>query len=190
MIDLVFPKDNEAEFIRVARQLGLKGIVFLYKHPPKSRIIEKDLRIYYGLFAENGNELRQAKHFDLVVSPNPGSWAERKVLLMLTPEEQNARDHMHQRRSGLNETVCKDYKEKIFAFSFSKVLLAKKKAAVFGRQRQNAMLFNKFRNKVIIASFAKTPYEMRAPSDLIAYCRCLGLQKTKEAVHLLENYLK
>jgi len=190
MIDIAVPKGNEEEFIKIAKRIGLKGLVFLYKHAPKNRIAEKDFRIYYGLFAECRNDLKQTRQFNLVVSNNYSLFSDRKVMVLLTNEEQQGRDHIHQRRSGLNETMCRDYKEKIFALSFSKVLLAKKKAAVFGRQQQNAMLFNKFKSKVIIASFATSPYELRAPRDLIAYCRCLGLQKSKEAMYLLENQLK
>lgn len=184
MMDVVIPKGNEAEFIKTGKRLGFTGLVFLYRHLPKEQ--DYDFRIIKALMAESRNDMRKARRFALVMSSNHDLIQERKVDLILTNEELNAKDHIHQRRSGLNEMLCKE--AKLFALSFNKLLLAKHRPAVFGRQQQNAMLFNKFKNKVIIASFATSPSEMRAPRDLVAYCRCLGLQKAKEAALLLENY--
>ncbi len=67
-------------------------------------------------------------------------------------------------------------------FSFNSVLNSSGmlRAQIIGRMQQNISLCRKYKNKTVIASFARNPYEMRAPGDLMAFFVAIGMHQ-KEA---------
>lgn len=185
--DIVFPDGNEKEFLEIAETLGYSTIAFAYEKQipdlPKSKI-----KIVTILVADD-KEIQKAKqNADLVLvkSSKNDRWVleKSKSDILFGIEEAQRKDFMHHRASGLNQILCKiaKQKEKTIAFSFSSVLNSKstRKAQIMGKIMQNVKFCRKYKVKTILASFAKTPYEMRAPNEMISFGIILGMH-SKEA---------
>ena len=188
MIDIVIPNNNEEEFITIAEKLGYKGLYFLYDFNDyssrKKKFENNKIKIHAGILVNNNN-LNKAKHnlkneksFVAVRS----SYDDRDTIEKLKPniifsfEDNGKRDFIHQRASGLNQIICKSAKENdtIIGFSLSSFLNAKDMHKVLGKIMQNIILCRKFKVKTVIASFARNPFEMRGPNDLISLFKALG----------------
>ena len=195
-IDVVFPDNNEREFISIASKLGYNSLCFVYKFDKnkiakykeliKNQQKNTKLKLYLGILAEF-NEINKAKkHADLILVQN--SEKNREVLekskadILFDLETQNKRDFIHHRASGLNHILCNlaNKNNKIIAFSLNSILNSKNKAQVLGRISQNIKLCRKYKVKTLISSFAKNPFEMRSVSDLMNLFVVLGMHQ-KEA---------
>lgn len=183
--DIVFPKGNEKEFIEIAEKLGYDSLVFVYE---KSMDIPKDfpktkLKIITGILAGEKQIQNAKKQSDLVLFKSTGNdrWVFEKssVDIIFGLEAAQKKDFMHHRASGLNQVLCKiaATKGKTIGFDFSSVLNLKGmvRAQIMGRMMQNTRFCRKYKFKTILASFAKNPYEMRAPKDLEAFGKVIGL---------------
>ncbi|NQV08318.1 hypothetical protein HQ529_00530 [Candidatus Woesearchaeota archaeon] len=195
MIDIVFPKNNEKEFLKIAEKLGYKNLCFVYPYKTKIKKIEsKKINIFYGVLAKP-NESQKAKSSLVIVK---SSDKDRDVFERVKPdiifglEASKRKDFMHHRNSGLNQILCKlATKNKIIVAFPLKLLLGAEKmlrAQFIGRIKQNIKLCRKYKVKTIIASFGEDPYEMRAPSDLISLGISFGMHP-KEAKEALQNTL-
>ncbi len=93
-------------------------------------------------------------------------------------EESNRKDFIHHRNSGMNHVLAKILHEKdiIVAFSFNSFLSGKD---VIGRMRQNVKLCRKYKVKMVFASFATSPYEMRSLEDLKSFARVIGMNSSE-----------
>ncbi len=184
--DIVFPKNNEAEFISIAKKLGYSKLCFVYDDLEKIKKLKakKDKKktkekpeIIYGILTNFKNTQKTKQAADLVLIES--SEDDRKILensdevILFNLEINKKPDFMHQRASGLNHVMCKlAYRNDIsIAFPFSTILTYenRKRAELIGRIMQNIKLCRKYKVKTIIASFAKKPHEMRAPKDLISF---------------------
>lgn len=195
--DRVFPKNNEAGFIAMASTLGYKKLCFVYDNleiikklkskKEKTKTKEKPEILYAAL--TDFKQLQKAKQAaDIILIES--SENDRKLLentdklTIFNLEQTRKKDFMHQRASGLNHVMAKlAYRNDIsIAFNFNSILNSEKKqrAELIGRISQNIKLCRKYKTKTIIASFAKTPYEMRSPYDLISFFSNIGMHP-KEA---------
>lgn len=196
MIDIVFPKNNEAEFIKIAGKIGTKKLCFAYPMNEFNKV-EKNPGFFYAVIAKP-DELRKIKHADLVIvksSPENRKVLESKrVDILFELEDNPAKDFMHHRNSGLNQVLCAiAHKNKtIIAFSFNSILNSREPAKVLGRMMQNAMLCRKFKVEMAVASFATTPYELRSLNDLKAFGAVAELSRASTALHdkILKNKKK
>jgi len=195
-IDIVFPKNNEAEFISIAKRLNYNKLCFVYDDLEKIKRLKtkqnkktkQKPKILYGTLTnfKNINKARQTADLVLIES----SIDDRKILensddvILFNPEINKKKDFMHQRASGLNHVMCKLAKRNniSIAFPFSQILNLenKKRAELIGRIMQNIKLCRKYKVKTIIASFAKKPFEMRPQNDLISFFSNIGMHP-KEA---------
>ncbi|MBN2112443.1 hypothetical protein JW707_05085 [Candidatus Woesearchaeota archaeon] len=186
-VDIVFPDGNEKEFLETAEKLGYSRLVFVYEkqipEAPKSKI-----KIITGLVAEE-KTIQRAKNLAglvLVKSSRNDRWVleKSKADILFGLEEGQRKDFMHHRASGLNQILCKiaKQKDKMIAFSFSAILNSKgeRRAQLLGKMMQNIKFCRKYKVRTILASFAKTPYGMRAPNDLVSFGVSLGMHP-KEA---------
>ncbi len=190
-IDIVFPNNNEDEFIALTPKLGYNALCFSYKFDRnkidkykesiKNKQSKTKLKLYLGILADF-NEINKAKkHADLVLVQN--SEKNREVLekskadILFDLETQNRRDFIHHRASGLNQVLCKlaNANKKTIAFSFNSILNSKNRAQLLGRISQNIRLCRKYKVKTLISSFAKNPFEMRSVYDLINLFVVLGM---------------
>lgn len=202
--EIVIVKENEEEYIKVAKKLGVKDLVMLYEVNKLSDLSifldykkPYDINIYLGALIRTNNkkrirrlavELYYNKNLfnDLIVveasSPDIVRYVSdlRFVNIVINVEWLAQEDHLHYRKSGLNHIVARRLKENNIALGipFAKLINTELylKGKVFGRILQNIQkLYKKYRFKIIIASFAEDPYLMRRPEDLISLGRVLGL---------------
>ncbi|MEM3154659.1 MAG: RNase P subunit p30 family protein [Candidatus Woesearchaeota archaeon] len=185
MIDIVFPNKNEEKFIAMAKELGISGLVFVYKNP--SDFYKGD--VANALLVEP-SQIKKAHDNDaLAICSASREAIERGADIVFGFELQEAKEHTHYRQSGLNQVLCtiaRDKKVRI-GFAFSEILnsFGQKRAQQIGRMMQNIAFCKKFKTPVKIASFATTPYEMRAPAELKAFFSQLGMDPQQ-----LQNALK
>lgn len=193
MMDITIPHNNEEEFIAMAEALGYKELCFLYPtdnffnlSEPKKQYLEK-IKISKGVIADGKetnkikNKLKADKAFVAVRSSNN---RDREVIEGLKPDlifsfENTARkDFIHQRASGINHILCKLAKEKevMIGFSLSDILNAEDNKLILGRIIQNIQLCKKFKVKTLVASFAKSPFEMRSMHDITSLFQIFGLR--------------
>lgn len=188
--DIVFPDKNEKEFIEIAEKLGYGAIVFAYEDANKmpKQMPKTKLKISNGLLAKEKDIQKLKKKADLILVKSTGNdrWVLEKSQadIIFGLEEAQKKDFMHHRASGLNQVLCRiaSKKGKTIAFPFSTILASKGmlRAQLIGKMMQNVKFCRKFKVKTILASFAKTPYGMRAPSELTAFGITLGMHP-KEA---------
>jgi RNase P/RNase MRP subunit p30 len=200
-IDICFPKNNEKEFIKIANKLDTESLCFVYSadfdiKSVKNKLEKTKFKFFLGLEIKDSKELnKKVKDVDLVVSEkNSRNFLKsKKINLHYNFETLAKKDSLHYRNSGLNQILCKILKEnkKIYSVSFSNILNSNNRSLLLGRYIQNAKLIKKYKNNIIIASFAKNPYELRSFKELLAVAACLkyDLGKIKESIKLFKRIL-
>lgn len=189
-MDIVIPNNNEEEFILMASRLGYNALCFLNSfddylaNAGKFEAAGKKIKICRGIIANIKDvdkihaKLGGKKAFIAIKSSgNDRELIEKsRANLIFSIEEDPRKDFMHQRAAGLNHILCKLAKEHkvIIGFSLGSILNSGSKHIIMGRMMQNLKICKKFNVRTIIASFAQTPYEMRAPHDLCALFGVLG----------------
>jgi hypothetical protein len=183
MIDIVFPNKNETEFIAMAQKLGISGLIFAYKN--KNEFYEKktEIPITNALFAEPKDIPKSKSIGAPSICAASREAIERGASIVFGFELLEEKEHTHYRKSGLNQVLCKIATDKKVAigFSFSSILnvFAQKRAQLLGRIMQNIMFCQKYKTPMKIASFATTPFEMRAPAELASFFHQLGMHQEK-----------
>lgn len=199
MIDIVFPKGNEVEFVKQAIRLGYDSLCFCYRDKKTSLDLShlkkkfSNIKFYSALVckkipAKSSGKLKKAKqYYDFYfVESNNRKYMKGKFRLIFNIEEDY--DGMHQRHSGLNQVLCKLMAENnvIYGISFSKIwgLDIIERSGHLGRIMQNIKLCQKYKVNMILASFAGNPDQMRNPSDLESFLRLLGVKNAKACLVL------
>ena len=193
--DIIFPNNNEAEFIEIAFKLGFRKIYFLYdfgeynieKVQKNLNAIKnyKNLNIETGFIVNQKNmnkALLQSKLLVVKSSEKDRFFIEsKKIKLIYGFEETNKNDYLHQRASGLNHILCELAKKNNVIIGFSYSLLMNKNqryaSLMMGRMIQNISLCKKYKVKTIIGSFSENPFEMRSPHDIVSLFTILGMDK-------------
>lgn len=186
MIDFVLPKNNEKEFLKMSKELGFDKLCFIYslKDFPKNEI-KGNLKAILSKPSEVAKAKKMAKIVLVESSDSDRPLFEKGNFdIIFNLEKDIKKDLLHSKRSGLNQVLCNllNKKDKIVAFNFNSLLKSNKglRVNIMGRMMQNVKLCRKYKIKTLIASFAKTPYEMRASHDFIAFGINLGMHP-KEA---------
>lgn len=199
-IDVVLPDGNEDEFIEIAEKLGYDSLIFLYplakfkkrKKPKKTKI-----NIFPAVLFDKNNMKKfrsisgSSLAFIRVSNEDPRTYFDNKrVDIIYNPEQSRNKDFMHQRASGFNQIFAKLAAQNRICIGFSLDMLLNNKGAslarIFGRIKQNIVLCRKYKPKMVLASFAGSPYGMRSPHDLISLGVTLGMHP-KEAQDSLNN---
>lgn len=186
--DIVFPDENEHEFLEMAKKLGYNELLFVYemgRRPlPKPVVKDVSLKVRVGLLA-SPKQVQKAKQlcpFVLVrSSPDDREVIERKCPQMIFElENQRRKDPMHLKNSGLNQVLCALLGKNRISVGLSLHLVltstTQQKIRILGRMIQNIRLCKKYKVETMFASFAKSPMQMRNPHDMEAFSRCLGLR--------------
>jgi len=192
MIDVVFPRKNEKEFIEMAELLGYDGLVFVYSNKADFFQGRTDLKIHNALLCDEKRVQKDCLCF--VKNPEDARLVfEKSGVFCVFDLELQQKDFMHQRGSGFNHIMARLSASKgiNLGFSFSSILNSPsiQQAMLMGRLKQNIKLCRKYKVKTIIASFAKSPFEMRSPHDLINFFTVLGMHP-KEAKDSLNPFKK
>lgn len=179
-IAIVKPKNNEEELILMAENLGFKEILLLYekeaaKYQNKSK---SSIKIITGFLIKNVSEINKAtKNNDLIFAPAQRSFFEnKKIKYLINAEAMQEKDSVHQRRAGLDDVMCKLAKQNHQVVVFNTKYNIYCRQEVLGRMMQNARLCRKYKLKTLVATFASTPLEMRAPKDLDGFARLIRLR--------------
>ena len=164
MKDYVIANGNEKEFLEVAKKLGYTEIVFIGKATiPKTSLKTSVSTRIFKSNPDKDRELIESKKADIIFDF----------------EQEKRKDPTHFRNSGINHILAKLMKQKnvSYGLSFSQILNAStlEQSRLMGRISQNARLCKKYGVNVIVASFAKHPYEMRDSKDLEAFARVMGI---------------
>lgn len=183
--DLVFPGNNEEDFVEMAERLGYSKLYFVYdgKSDKKYESKSKDMKICSVVVAEPKNILAAKKRSDFVIVKSSAD--DRNVIEALRPslifdfETVERKDFIHHRNSGLNHVHCSLMAKNGISIGFSlKTLLSPSRlttAQLLGRIAQNIRFCRKFKVNMIFASFAASPYDMRSPHDIKALAIMLGM---------------
>lgn len=192
MIDAVIPNNNEKEFVEIADKLGYGKIIFLYANEKNIPHITSDkIKIIFGVINIKGGKgkhltfMQSGENDQHIIEHNPPN-------AVFGFEAKAEKDYLHQRASGLNNVICTFAQKNkvVIAFSFNQILknFRTKRAQVFGRMMQNIKLCRKHKVTMCIASFAKDPFEMRAPKELSALFQLLGMhqEEARKAMNAFE----
>jgi hypothetical protein len=189
IIDIVIPQNNEQEFIDMAKRLGYKALCFAYDRKRSASYDSKGLRILVGMLVNERTSGRPNNDVILARMPSRAVVERMKPDIIFELEQEEKKDYMHQRNSGLNHItaeICRKNGTNI-GFSISSLLEVKNRARVLGRMQQNIRLARKYKLHMVIASFARSPYQMRAPEDMASLLVTIGMhqKETREGVLLL-----
>src|SRR3989338_8551340 len=187
MRDIVIPNGNEDLFISMAERLGYKELMLLYdssKFEEMQNIQSNSkIKIRVGILAELKNMQKIKSKFKGHFVAAKSSDSDRDVMekvyadLIFSLEEASRKDFMHQRGSGLDNVLAKLAHDNSVSigFSISSILSSKNKNIIMGRIMQNIRLCRKYKTKMVIASFAASPYHMRSPHDIISMLSFFGM---------------
>lgn len=112
----------------------------------------------------------------------------RKVKILLDPENNNRGFSLIQRNSGLNHVLCKMAKENNIAIgiNLSEIIKreGKNRAEYLAKVMQNVMLCKKYKVKMLMTTLAENKSELRNSYDMKSLCLVLGMdtKMAKEAV--------
>lgn len=192
-VDIVLPKNNEAEFVEIALKLGIKKLYFLYdfddyeeeKTQKKLNLIleNKNMQIETGFIANQKNINKTSKQSRFLVAKSSDKdrffIESGKIKIIYGFEETQRKDYLHQRASGLNHVICDMLKKNNVAVGFSYSSLFNKNNQVIslltGRMMQNIVLCQKYKVKIITGSFADKPFDLRSPHDIMSLFTMLGM---------------
>jgi len=181
-MDIVFPDGNEKELIQMARQLGWNKLCLVYSMPRDISVIKTDIKLFSGILIDGRDAKRYKGNADYVFVRGPdvrNVLEQRCADILFDLETSDRADFIHHRNSGLNQVICKLAVDRgvSLAVSISSVrkINGKQRSQFIGRTMQNIRFAKKYKIPVLIASFAKHPFEMRLRSDVIAFGRVLGM---------------
>lgn len=177
VLDIVFPNNNEQEFIEVAKALGTRELLFVYPLGKEKDIHQKENKIISKVAVLATAEQLQRKECQnnwvlLQSHPEKDRWAIEKMkpALLYGFEFQEQKDFMHQRNAGMNHVLAKLMAEKgiTYGFPVAKLLRAPRylQPVILGRLQQNIMLCKKYHVEIVLASFATDPMDMRNVKDM------------------------
>ncbi|RLE46380.1 hypothetical protein DRJ22_02075 [Candidatus Woesearchaeota archaeon] len=186
MIDVVFPRNNEGAFVDMACKLGFDSLVFVYDSLDFRKISSKKVNVFYALLLPP-EKIGVARSRRVLAFYKGGSRAreaiERSFDVVFSVEDDPRPDHLHFRNSGLNHVLCRiAHKNNVrLGFSFSEVLNSVNRHVLLGRIMQNIRFCRKFKVHMIVASFARSPFEMRSFFELRAFFETLGMTSKESA---------
>jgi len=189
LIDIVLPNNNESKLIVMAKKLGYDGLCMIYKTP---RAVTSDKFLQFSGVLADVKTTKRFKKSDLVAVKTTDA---RQVVEKARPdlvygvELHKKTDFLHQRNSGLNQIICRFASEHDVAVGFAfSGLMGARKDRILGRMRQNIRLCRKYKIPMVIASFAGTPFQMRAPQDLLSLFISLGMHPKEASDSLMRPH--
>jgi RNase P/RNase MRP subunit p30 len=195
MIDIVFPRENETEFIKLAEKLGLKGVCFVYTEIKESNVVQNNntknfqektkLQIKTAVLCEPRETGRYIGKIKTIIRAPEEQEKTRQILEQAKPnmvfglEFGKRKDFLHHKASGLNHVLGEIAREKkiTIGFNFSKILNASERdrAVYIGRMMQNIRFARKFGFNTAVGSFANTPWDMRGERETKAFFMSIGM---------------
>gem|GEM_PF-396170 len=202
------PSDlNELErTVSFAKNFGFEGICLAYpvgrefkKFTDEIGKLSAGIEIFIGGILNGSGDARKEsrkvlKDADIVLVDTcennnaPKTW---EVDVLCRPEHSARRDFMDQKDSGIDHVMAKLMAERCIGMeiNFADILNSSgvKRAMIMGRMRQNVHLARKYDAPVIITSNARNQWEMRAPGELVAIGKALGMTDREAKNALSKN---
>ncbi|MBD3354594.1 hypothetical protein GF361_01255 [Candidatus Woesearchaeota archaeon] len=187
-MDICFPKKNPEKFISIAKKLEKKELYLVYPYQKNISRLRSNIDklqkktntiLKLGLLASPKDIIKAKKLSDFIITESTSK--DQHVLEKLKPslifnlEKSPKKDRPHYRYSGLNQVLCKLAAKNnvVIGFAFSELLNSSKKPIIMGRMMQNIRFCKKYNCKVLIGSFAKSPFELRSDKQLQSIKRLL-----------------
>ena len=121
---------------------------------------------------------------------------DKRISMLLNPEETREKDFIHQRNSGLNHVLCRFASENNIKIGINVSSLfklnPKERALKISRIMQNIVLCRKYRPKMLIASFAESAEELLTPYELKSIGIVFGMtpKQANESLETAKEILK
>ena len=185
--DVVFPNNNELEFLNLSKKLDISKIIFCCPFGKKSNPESFE-------FSSNSGEIKKAPLASPMLSLSAGRdiFEMQKPLFIFGLEEMSRNDSMHSRQSGFNHILAELAHKNNHTICLSHCSLlnsgAENFSIVLGRMMQNVRLCRKYKVRMKLASFAKSPYQMRAAKEMGSFGHFLGMQQDEIKRALLLNF--
>ncbi len=188
-LDVVFPHGNEKQFVDLGRKLGVTRLIFAYRSVDDAAQLPDDWK--KALFIDTASSdaakkqimIAEKKGFLSLVVAHSAAFnrfilEKTAATALVDAEFVNKTDHLHFRRSGLDQVLCRlaARNKKAFFFSFSHLLESKDWSVLLGRVMQNISFCQKYRVPYGMVSFAHDPLEMKGMRDLKSLMRVLGMK--------------
>ena len=175
----------------VRAESNLRGIGF------DKSIIVKDNFIFENNYEEARKKIDKiSKTSKLIIVQGSDEEFNRKILenkkvkVLLDPENTNRGFSLIQRNSGLNHVLCKIAKDNDIAIgiNLSEIIKreSKERAEYLAKVMQNVMLCKKYKVKMLMTTFASNKNELRNSYDMKSLCLVLGMD-TKMAKDAVEK---
>jgi hypothetical protein len=183
--DIVVPRNNEAELIAMAKRLGYDSLLLL---SPVGKCVVKadnDIDMACGVLATaqtigkaNGIVALQSSDHDFALVS-----AQQAPRFLIGLGESTRPDKLHQRVTGIDQPLLRELaKHKVsVVLSFASLLArsGQERAQLLGRWMAIVPLCRKAGVRVIIASCATEPYQLRSPQDLQSLGILIGMHPTE-----------
>jgi ribonuclease P/MRP protein subunit RPP1 len=192
--DIVMPQGNEEEFIQMCRKLGYNKVYLVYDSEKtdglkdkikdiKARYSKGNLKAYAGVKCPEKDIKKFSSFSDIVLCKSGEN--DRAVLERFRPdvlydlEYQKRSDFLHNKNSGMNHVMAKIAAKNGVAIgvNLSKLFDSPShiRTKAIPRIKQNIELCRKSKARFVAFSLASSPYLMRAPGDVVAYLKILGM---------------
>jgi len=159
-IDVCYPNNNEEEYIELAKKLSTDALFFIYEKNIKS-ISKPTFKIYSGLRGD---------------FPYACFLYNKRTYFILDGDKR------------INHVLIKELKPCWVGISFNK-LINKQMTKSIENISLAIRLCKKYKVNLFIASFAKTPHELRSKKELLSLAECAGMDKNNivKALELLDK---
>lgn len=206
MYDLCIRTDDLRETAGIARKIGWNGLGYVIpysvnymremkdaKNVVKS-IRDIDIGVGIEIRTKNQNDVRKTaknvrKEVELITVRGDSPEVSRAALE--TPEVDIL---IHQGDMRINHVLAKlSAKNNVaIGFIFSELLLSYKKTRIslFSTMINNARVLRKYRSPFVVSSGSLSEWDLRSPSDLLAFGRLLGYQENQVTMSMSDRILK
>lgn len=193
--DIVLPQGNEEEFISIAEKLGYDCLALLYTSCRRLEELQRKTRIKLisavVADARRAGNIKDALVFIKAGNDSRSIFENKAVDVVFGLEATGTKDGFHQRNSGFNHvTASLAFDNRIaVAFNLSELINDDRRETLIGRISQNIKLCRKYKVQTIIASFAREPFQMRAPLDIKSFFEVIGMSpgEAKKALSCVHN---
>ena len=187
--DIVFPSNNETEFLSQAKILGIDGLCFVYSFNSqnvksvvssfkKLKEENKDANLFLGFSIKKGQEkyVRGVSDLILYEANKDLDVFRQNADVVFGFEKLYEKESIYHPLSGLSVSILRDSKSVVncVGFSLNDVFQSRFSVSFFHKLRFNIFLCRKFKVNLLFGSFASSPLNLRSPTDISGFVRSLG----------------
>ena len=175
-IDVCFPNNNEEMFIEIAKSLSTPRLCFVYDDKNKYKEIrDKEIETYSGLLVENHTNRKTSKQ--ILFSNNISRNITNKNIILYYETKSKERRSFHAPLKSINQVIIKELKEKqiCLGVSIHHMLNSRNNPEIIEQVSFIFKLCKKYDLDLFVASFARSPYQLRSMAQLESVLKTIGL---------------